>query len=333
MPRFALRRPRGFLALAGITALLAVFVGAQAPEIKPSEAETLTAQIVAKLLEHDHLSHPTINDEISKKWARNYLKSLDPLKYYFLKADADEFLAQDTTLDDKIQQGNIDWAKAVFKRFLQRSDERLDAALKILDQKPDFTIDESLVDDPDRLDYAADTEAANDRLRKWLKYDLLRDRINKGNEAEAVQRLKVRHRDLNRYYKQFDKDDLLERYLSALTSAVDPHSSYMGSKTVEDMVSQQLHLTLDGIGASLQTEDGYPVVKEIVPGGAADKDGRLEPEDKIVGIEHENGEKDDFINKKLTDVVRKIRGPRGTKVKLIVQPSESKELKVYELTR
>jgi carboxyl-terminal processing protease len=94
-----------------------------------------------------------------------------------------------------------------------------------------------------------------------------------------------------------------------------------------------MHLSLEGIGASLQTEDGYPTVKEIVPGGAADKDGRLQVEDKIVGIETEDGQKEDFIGKKLDDVVRKIRGPAGTKVRIIVQPADSKDQKVYELTR
>jgi len=99
------------------------------------------------------------------------------------------------------------------------------------------------------------------------------------------------------------------------------------------MLNQQLHLSLEGIGASLRSEDGYAVVTEIVPGMAADKDGRLQPEDKIVGIQKENGEETDLVEKKLSDVVRFIRGPRGTKVRLIVQPSGTKERKVYELTR
>jgi carboxyl-terminal processing protease len=321
------------MALAGIAALLAVFVGAQAPDINPTQIDAATAKIVATLLERGHISKPTINDEIAKKWARNYIKTLDPLKYYFLKADVDEFLAQDTTLDDKIQAGNIDFARQVFERFLKRSDERLADTLEILESKPDFTVDESIVDDPDLIDYPADAKEAKNRLRQWLKYDLLRLKLGKVSDADAVKQLKVRYKDLNRFYKQFDTSELLERYLTALTTSIDPHSSYMSSRSLEDMIGQTLHLSLEGIGASLMSEDGYPVVKEIVPGGAADKDGRLEPEDKIVAIENEKGEREDFIGKKLSDVVRKIRGRAGTKVKIVVQPSDSKELKVYELTR
>jgi carboxyl-terminal processing protease len=321
------------MALAGILAALGVFVGAQAPDLKLKDIDRDTAQKVARLLEHDHIAKPTLNNEISQKWARNYLKSLDPLKYYFLKADVDLFLAHDTQLDDDIKEGNIDFAKAVFERFLKRSDERLADAAEILTEAPDFSVDESMVDDPDRIDYPADAHEARERLRKLLKYELLRDKVSKLDVAAETKKLLIRQRDMNRFFKQFDSSEILERYLTSLATAIDPHSAYMNSKTLEDMLGQQLHLTLDGIGASLLVEDGYPVVKEIVPGGAADKDGRLDPEDRIVAIENEQGERDDFVNKKLSDVVRKIRGPRGTKVRLVVQPEGSQELKVYELTR
>ena len=337
MPRFALRRP-GFVALGGIVALLAAaLVAAQAPSLRSAPEDDLTALAVARLLERSHLTKPRINDEIATKWCKNFLGGrgigLDPLKYYFLKADVDEFMAQAATLDDKIHEGNIDFAKKVFQRFLKRSDERYAQAQEILKQEPDFTVDEVLVDDPDRLDWPATGEEAKDRLRKWIKYDLLRKKVSKVEPKKAVHELEVRYKDLNRYYRQFDTTDLLERYLTALAMAVDPHSNYMGPKTLEDMINQQLHLSLEGIGASLMMEDGYPVVKEIVPGAAADKDGRLQVEDKIVGIESDGGEKEDFVEKKLSDVVRKIRGPAGTKVKLLIQPADSPEIKTYELTR
>ena len=152
-------------------------------------------------------------------------------------------------------------------------------------------------------------------------------------ESEATRRLTVRYKDLNRYFHNFDSGDLLERYLTELAESIDPHSSYLQAETLEDMLSQQLHLSLEGIGASLMIEDGFPVVKEVVPGGAADKDGRLQPEDKIVGIEGGDGEKEDFYGKKLSDIVRKIRGPAGTKVRIMVKSSGSEDLKIYELVR
>ncbi|HMB02813.1 MAG TPA: carboxy terminal-processing peptidase [Isosphaeraceae bacterium] len=327
MPRFALRP----LAAIAILALIAVVVGAQAPA--PTPVDQLTARIVVHLLEQGHMAKPKIDDDTAAKWCRTFIKDLDPQKTYFEKADVDEFTARATTLDDKIKEGNLDFARQVFARYLQRSDERLKTIMELLGQEPDFTADESIVDDPEQLDYPANADEAKDRWRKKIKFDRLQFKVDKVDDEEAIKRLKVRYRDRNRIVHQFDMTDLLEVYLSSLTRTFDPHSSYMGAKTLEDTIGQTLHLQLEGIGASLQSEDGYAVVKEIVPGMAADKDGRLQPEDKIIGIQKENGEEIDLVEKKLSDVVREIRGPRGTKVRLIVQPAGTKERKIYELTR
>lgn len=333
MPRIALRRPRGFIALSGIAAVVTVLAGAQAPDLEPSELQKFTARFVAELLERGHISKPTIDDAVAKRWMTNYIESLDPLKYIFLKADVDEFMAQATTLDDRLKKGDLGYEKVVLEKFLKRADQRLAEALEIIKVKPDFTLDETMVDDPKRQDFPATEADAKERLRKLIKLELLRKKIAKVDEAEAVKDLAIKYKDLNRIYHQFDSDDVLERYLSALTMAIDPHSQYWQAKTLEDMMGQTIQLSLEGIGAQLQSMDGYPVVNEIVPGGAADKDGRLQPDDKIVGVEGDDGKNEDFIGKKLSDVVRKIRGPAGTKVKLIVQPADSKALKTYELTR
>jgi len=327
MPRLAFRP----LALIAIMGFIAAVVGAQAPTSKPLDEDT--ARVVVQLLELGHMAKPKIDDEIAKKWCQNFLKDLDPQKYYFLKADVDEFMAQATTLDDKIKEGNLDFPKKVFARFLERTDERLKTALEDLDKKQDYAVDEAIDDDPDLIDYPATEDEAKERWRKRIKLDLLQLKVDKTDEKEAVDKVKIRYRDRNRLFHQFDMSELLEVYLSSLTRTFDPHSSYMSAKTLEDTIGQTLHLSLEGIGASLQSENGYAVVKEVVPGMAADKDGRLQPEDKIIGIQNDDGSETDLVEKKLSDVVRFIRGPRGTKVRLIVQPTGTKDRKIYELTR
>src|SRR5262245_65220071 len=119
MPRPAFRP----LALIAIMALIAAVVGAQSPT--PQALDESTARVVVDLLEAGHMAKPRIDDETATKWCKYFIKDLDPQKYYFLKADVDEFLAQATTLDDKVKAGNIDFAQTVFERFLKRSDERL----------------------------------------------------------------------------------------------------------------------------------------------------------------------------------------------------------------
>ncbi|MHB1561735.1 MAG: carboxy terminal-processing peptidase [Isosphaeraceae bacterium] len=327
MPRIAFRP----LVLIAVLALMAV-VGAQAPSPQPEDQEI--AREVVDLVEKNHMAHPRIDDAIAVKWCDNYIKKLDPQKYNFLKSDVAEFRKEATSLDDQIRKGNIDFAKKVFSRFLERNDERFHTELDLLKQKFDFTVDESFNDDFEHMDFPADRAEADARLRKKVKLDLLFTKVvGDQTEAEAIRKLTIRYRDLNRMFHQFDSGDLLSYYLSSLTETFDPHSAYLNQKDLEDLLNQSLHLQLEGIGASLRSEDGYAVVQEVVPGMAADKDGRLQPEDKIIGIQKENGEEIDLIEKKLNDVVRYIRGPRGTKVRLIVQPEGSKERKIYELTR
>src|SRR4051794_9170375 len=169
MPRFARRRLTGLtLALGGIAALTAALIAAQAPPIQPTAEDERTAKEVVRLLERGHISKPRINDEIARKWCKNFLGGrsvgLDPLKYYFLKADIDEFTAQAETLDDQVRAGKVDFARKVYARFLQRSDERLAQALEVLKKPIDFNVDESLVDDPERLDWPKDGDEAGDRL-------------------------------------------------------------------------------------------------------------------------------------------------------------------------
>ena len=206
--------------------------------------------------------------------------------------------------------------------------------MELLKQKQDFTVDEFLSDDSEKIDFPADKAEADERLRKKVKFDLLYSKVVEDvDDAEAVKKWTIRYRDRNRQVHQIR----FRRVAASLSDAASPRPSIptpptWGPRIWEDMLNQTLHLSLEGIGAQLRSEDGYAVVTEIVPGMAADKDGRLQPEDKIIGVE-KDGETIDLVEKKLNDVVRYIRGPRGTKVRLIVQPDGTKEKRVYELTR
>ncbi len=333
MPRFDLLRPKAIITVLGVAIGVSTLVGAQAPAVDPTELDRQTAQIVAALIERGHLSKPTIDDEISKEWHKQYIKSLDPQKLYFTQQDIKEFSEFEETLDDQIKVGDLSFAVLVFERFKKRHAERLETVTKLLDGEFDFNIDETYLTEPDLREFPTDEDDALDRWRKELKYRLLLKKINDVEDEEAIQQLKVRYRDIARNVRLLDSTDMLETYLTGLATAIDPHSSYLGAKSLEDMLDQGLQLQLEGIGASLSVEDGLPTVQEVIAGGAADKDARLKPQDKIIGVETDDGEFIDFAEQKLSDVVRVIRGPRGTTVRLIIQPAGSKERKTYEIVR
>lgn len=300
----------------------------------PSSRERQVTLKVVDLLHKQHLSRQQVNDEIAARALPLFLDSFDPMKLYFTRADVDEFRRSQTQLDDWLKQGKIDFAYLVYQRFLQRLQERLELVDRLLAEPIDFTVDESLVVDRKAIDYASTPEEIAERWRKRVKYDLLVLKAGKVEGDQARERLKHRYHNFARRMRQFDNDELLEAYLNAFTMSFDPHTSYMSPSQLENF-RIQMRLNLEGIGAQLQTDDyGHTVVAKIVPGGAADKHGKLKPEDRIVSVgQGDDGEMVDVVDMKLPDVVRLIRGKAGTVVRLGVLSPNEKEIKIYRIVR
>ncbi len=288
---------------------------------------------VVSLLEREHLSKHKLDDEISQRGFEAFLKSLDPLKLYFLQSDIDEFKRYQNLIDNRLKEKDIRFAYQVFERFLERVDQRVAAIDQILQMEHDFTLDEQMVIDRDIAQYAKNSQEAFDRWRKRIKYDLL---IQKGDEKEgkeAIEKLKKRYSSFAKRMHQFDGDELLEMYLTSVTSSFDPHTTFMSKSTLENF-RIALSLKLEGIGAALMSADGQTKITKIIPGGAAHKHGKLKIEDQIVSVgQGEDGEMVDVQDMKLNDVVHLIRGDAGTVVRLGVQSAGENEVKTYKITR
>ncbi|MFO1004995.1 MAG: carboxy terminal-processing peptidase [Planctomycetaceae bacterium] len=297
---------------------------------EPVDAET--AKIITQMIPSFHVSRKGVDDRISSMLLDSYLKDLDPAKLYFLQSDIDEFAPHRLTLDDELKAGNVQFGYDVFDRYKERMATQLMKAHELIDAPHDFTVDESLVIKGDDQPWARTQEEVDDRWRKRIKYDLLQFRLDNETDEEARKRLHSRYRTVQRNIDQMKKSEVVELYLTALTTCYDPHSTYMSPESAEDF-DIQMRLSLDGIGATLRSEDGYTIVVSVVPGGPADKDGRLKEKDKITGVGQETGEIDDVFEVRLSEVVRKIRGKAGTKVRLRVQTGLTGETVVYEITR
>ena len=323
------------------------------------------SRIVAKLMQDDHLSKRKLDDTISTRAFEMFIKNLDPTKSYFLQSDIDEFSKWKTELDDQMLKGEYLAAFEVFDRFLQRVDERTDLAAELIGEDHDFTLDEEMITDPDLLSFAKDNAEARDNWRKRIKYSLLVLRGDvKDEKAEAKtdegdnktvkkkedpkDRLRKRYSSFARRMHQIDAEDIVERYITAITTSFDPHTSYLSKGTFENFLIQ-MGLELEGIGATLSLMDeGYTVIKAIVPGGAAYTQGGLKVEDKIVAVGQ--GEEDgsrayeklfrehgggfvECTGMKLDDVVGMIRGKAGTVVRLQVMSENESELHTVEIVR
>ena len=355
---------------------------------KPSIVSGYVARLVTKLMQSDHLSKHPLDDQISQRAFDLFAKSLDPMKVYFMQSDIDEFSVSRAELDDQLKRGEFSTAFAMFRRFLQRIDQRTAEAVELINQDHDFTVKEDMITDPDLMTYAKSEDEAREKWRKRIKYSLLvlendddeDEAKNAKDEAEAStsedspesndtkadddevttgevkpyekkdpkELLRKRYESFARRMHQTNAEELIEIYVSAITNAYDPHTSYMSSKSYEDF-RIMLGLELEGIGATLSiTDDGYTVIKSIVPGGACDTQGGIFPEDKIVAVGQGNpdgtkvsrklydlhgGEMIDVVNWKLSDVVAMIRGKAGTVVRLAVISEGKEEVHTVSISR
>jgi carboxyl-terminal processing protease len=322
--------------MVGLAGVLSAAIGVaslSARPTQPSPTDRLITHAVATLMERTHLTQQMLDDKIAERCFDTFVKELDPLKLFFYQSDIDEFKSKKTLLDDAFKRGDVRFAYEVFNRFLTRVDERVQVAHAELDKTHDFAVDEEMIRDPEAATFPKTPEEAAERWRQRVKFDLMKELADDVTMEEAVKKLRKRYLSLRNSWQQTDNEELLERYLSAMTTGFDPHSSYMAPTTLENF-NIQMKLELDGIGASLRAVDGYTVVQNIIPGGAADKQGQLKPEDKIVGVgDGPSGQIEDIVDMKLNDVVKKIRGKRGTIVRLEVDPGDNSDRKVIAITR
>ncbi len=300
---------------------------------KPGPNDRQITLAVKSYLEREHFTHQPIDDEIARRWFGIFLEALDPMKIYFLQSDVDAFMQKRESLDDLVKRGDVNFAYEVSRRFLERVDSRLPLIENLLAEPHDYTKDESVIVDRDETKWAASEAEAADNWRKRIKYDLLVQKMEKTPPEEAKDKLLRRYRSFSKRMHQMTADELLETYLTSLTSSLDPHTSFMSPGTLENF-EIGMRLQLDGIGASLKGEDGFTTVAEIVPGGAADRDGRLKKKDRVIGVgQGTEGDVVDVVDMNLNEVVKLIRGKRGTIVRLKVIPVGQTAPKDYDITR
>ncbi len=218
------------------TCILASSATAQEEFGKPTANSKRVARIVSQLMDQ-HLSNRKLNDAISERALDMYLKNLDPQKVYFLKSDVDEFKKNwNTQLDDMLKTGNYDAAFAIFDRFKQRIGERVELANRLIDEDHDYSVDEEMVTDRDLIDYAETEAEIEDRWRKRIKYNLLVFQNDDDDDSSTTtktpeERLKNRYRAFGKRMTQFDNDDVIELYITSITTSFDPHTTYMSKSS------------------------------------------------------------------------------------------------------
>ena len=304
-----------------------------APGPAGQATERNITKLTVSLLEHSQFAHHPLDREFANTFLDRYLDALDGTRSLFLQADVDEFAPLRATLAQTTRDtGDTAPAHVIFARYLQRLEQSESFVSGLLKAgKFEFTGHDTYSFDRAKAVRPKDMEAAKELWRQQTRAEYLQEKLTDKPAAKIVSTLLRRHQQQLHTMKTLGGDELLEIYLNALAHVYDPHSDYLGHEQMESL-SIAMNLSLFGIGASLQTEDGYVKIHELLPGGPASRSGLFKPGDRIIAVAQGNKEPVDIVNMPLSRAVELIRGPKGTTVKLTTIPAGATEAALPKVT-
>jgi carboxyl-terminal processing protease len=311
-----------------LTACLAIVVlpptlwANETPEEEAAERHGHEIRLINRYLERFHYRDFKLDDEFSVELTSNYIDNLDPAKLFFTQSDISEFSKIDHYFDDYIRSGDTQAASQIFEIYRERVNQRIDYALQRIEHTFNFKLIESYQTDRKDELWVSNVPALNTLWRKRIKNDLLDLTLSGDTQEEAKEKLIKRYGNIQRRTSQITDNEIFQLFANAYATSIEPHTSYFSPRASEEF-NIHMRLSLQGIGAVLRLEDEITEVIRVVPGGPADQSGQIHPKDKIIGVaQGEDGVYEDIIGWRLSDVVDKIRGEKGTKVKLSIQSDE-----------
>lgn len=281
------------------------------------------ALAVARWLEQAHYSRQKLDDAMSSKLLATYLELLDYNRLYFTQSDVNEFEKKfGESLDDAVFLGDLSPAREIFARFKQRVEDRVESNKKLAKKPTDFKSSRAVQLNRQKAPWPKDAAEADQLWRDRVEGELLQENLNEFKLRPPLDTLMRRYDQALRNVKEMDDGDVVKTFLSALAQAYDPHSEYMSPSDMENF-NIAMKLSLVGVGAVLRSDEGFARVMEVVPGGPADRDGRLKVNDRIAAVAQGENDFDDVVDMKLDKVVEKIRGKKGSLVRLQVVPADA----------
>ncbi len=305
-------------------------------EILPAKHHGYLGKLITQVLAQYHYVHPELDDSMSTQIFDNYIDKLDGNHYYFLKSHVDAFEPLRFNLDDAVKDTDVEQLYKIFNAFKARIEPRMAKIRTVLEDEFDYSKDEFHNVDYDNITWSTTEEELDERWRLRLKSESLNLKLA-GKEETAIDSMLVkRYENFERRINQYDSEEIFELFMNSLTESFDPHTNYF-SPINSDNFNIRMSLSYEGIGARLVPENEYTKIFEVIVGGPAAMDGRLQAGDYIVGVDRDNdGSFIDVVGMKLDSVVQHIRGKRNSKVSLQVIPGgavESGEKKVITLVR
>jgi carboxyl-terminal processing protease len=307
--------------------------------LQPDRDEVIASLNVVELLKRHHYSKPPLDDKRSEIIYQSYLKLLDPARSYFLASDIAEFDKWRFQFDDFLKSGDLNPGFTIYKRYLDRIKSRLDFALAQLSKgvdKIDLNTQETLLVDRKDAPWPKNEAELDDLWRKRVKDEVLRLKIAGKDPAKIQETLTKRYKNQLARLGQTRSEDIFQAYLNTFAMSYDPHTNYLSPDSAENF-DINMSLSLEGIGAVLQSDNDNVKIVRLVPAGPAAKTKQVATADKIIGVAQGDKEMVDVIGWRLDEVVKLIRGPKGSVVRLEIIPASNapndQTTKIVSITR
>lgn len=320
-----------------ITSLLMAVCYTQAKtteiNLSPEPYQKETSRWLVRLLEQLHYKPMKLDDAFSEKILNNYIEILDSNKIYFYADDIQSFEMYKDKVDDAIKTGNVELAFNIFSLYIKRIKNRTDYSLELLNQPFDFTLDEEYVWDREDSPRITNEKDMNELWRKKIKNDYLNLKLVGKEETKIIDILSKRYKRIAKRVSESNNEDVFQYFMNSYATLIEPHTSYLAPRTSENF-RINMSLSLQGIGALLGSKDEHVTINKIIKGGPAEKQGQLKNGDKIVAVgQGDSGTSIDVVGWRVDDVVEKIRGDKGTVVRLYVLSEEdAQDSKPHEVS-
>lgn len=301
----------------------------------PDPQHGVQFQLIGQMLNSFHYRKLTIDDKLSEEFLNNYIENLDPLKVYFLQKDIDEFAKFKNLLDDRIREGKAEEGFEIYNRFQQRMEERIYFAIALLNKDFNFNLNDSFLIKRDNAEWVKSYTEYDQLWENKIKYEVLQLKTNSRDFNASADIVKKRYQNLLKQFAKGKNEDVFSYYANSLTEIADPHTNYFSPKMAEDF-NTSMSLSLEGIGATLQTDNEYTKIVSLVKGGPAERSKQINVNDKIVGVaQGKDGEMVSILDWRVDDAVGLIRGKKGTVVRLEILPFDAtnNKTKIIEIVR
>lgn len=303
------------------------------PVLEPDPIHDVVARRVTNYFTQSHFRDFNLDGVFSSKIFDRYFKLLDGNKSIFIKHDIDLFREKQTQLGQELRNGDVKTAFDIYNLSLKKRFQRYEYALSLLALPMDFTVDESINFNRDDMAWPTTEDELDEFWRKRVKYDELSLALTGKTEDEIRETLTKRYNRILRTLIQTKSEDAFQVFMNAFAREIDPHTSYLAPRIKRDFDSE-MSLSFEGIGATLNQEDDYTQIVSFITGGPAERSKQLAIGDRIIGVGQKGKAIEDVIGWRLDDIVEKIRGPKGTIVKLEILPTgNNSKPKIIEITR